>query len=77
MVGAVAITGAGYIAMDNATKANVRNSRSAKEHGAEKALKTAFLRRRHDGYAVVGLSLLGVSFLFLCFMAVLMQCLAV
>ena len=64
LVGAVASLAAGYIAMDNATKANVRTVAAAKE-GAEKALKTAFYGGATMGMAVVGLSLLGVSFLFL------------
>jgi K(+)-stimulated pyrophosphate-energized sodium pump len=65
LVGAVASLAAGYIAMDNATKANVRTVAAAKEHGAEKALKTAFYGGATMGMAVVGLSLLGVSFLFM------------
>ncbi len=65
LVGAVASLAAGYIAMDNATKANVRTVAAAKDHGAEKALKTAFYGGATMGMAVVGLSLLGVSFLFL------------
>ncbi len=64
LVGAVASLAAGYIAIDNATKANVRTVAAAK-HGAEKALKTAFYGGATMGFAVVGLSLLGVSFLFL------------
>ena len=65
MVGAVASLAAGYIAMDNATKANVRTVAAAKESGAEAALKTAFYGGATMGMAVIGLSLLGVSFLFL------------
>jgi K(+)-stimulated pyrophosphate-energized sodium pump len=64
LVGAVASLAAGYIAMDNATKANVRTVAAAKE-SAEKALKTAFYGGATMGMAVVGLSLLGVSLLFL------------
>ncbi len=64
LVGAVASLAAGYIAMDNATKANVRTVAAAKD-GAEKALKTAFYGGATMGMAVVGLSLLGVSILFL------------
>ncbi len=64
IVGAVASLAAGYIAMDNATKANVRTVAAAK-NGAEAALKTAFYGGATMGFAVVGLSLLGVSFLFL------------
>jgi K(+)-stimulated pyrophosphate-energized sodium pump len=65
LIGAVASLAAGYIAMDNATKANVRTVAAAKEKGAEAALKTAFYGGATMGMAVVGLSLLGVSFLFL------------
>jgi K(+)-stimulated pyrophosphate-energized sodium pump len=64
LIGAVASLAAGYIAMDNATKANVRTVAAAK-NGAEKALKTAFYGGATMGFAVVGLSLLGVSILFL------------
>ncbi|MGA3061577.1 MAG: sodium-translocating pyrophosphatase, partial [Candidatus Bathyarchaeia archaeon] len=65
LVGAVASLAAGYIAMDNATKANVRTVAAARDSGAEKALKTAFYGGATMGLAVTGLSLLGVSFLFL------------
>lgn len=64
VIGAVASLAAGYIAMDNATKANIRTVAAAKE-SAEKALKTAFYGGATMGLAVVGLSLLGVSVLFL------------
>jgi K(+)-stimulated pyrophosphate-energized sodium pump len=64
LIGAVASLIAGYIAMDNATKANVRTVAAAKI-SAEKALKTAFYGGATMGFAVVGLSLLGVSVLFL------------
>ena len=64
LVGAIASLAAGYLAMDNATKANVRTVAAAKD-GAEKALKTAFYGGATMGFAVVGLSLLGVSLLFL------------
>lgn len=64
LVGAVASLAAGYIAMDNATRANVRTVAAAKK-SAEAALKTAFYGGATMGMAVVGLSLLGVSLLFL------------
>ncbi len=64
LVGAVASLAAGYIAMDNATKANLRTVAAAQED-AEKALKTAFYGGATMGFAVVGLSLLGVSLMFL------------
>jgi K(+)-stimulated pyrophosphate-energized sodium pump len=64
LIGAVASLAAGYIAMDNATKANVRSVAAAKV-SADKALKTAFYGGATMGFAVVGLSLLGVTVLFL------------
>ncbi len=64
LIGAIASLAAGYIAMDNATKANVRTVAAGKVN-AEKALKTAFYGGATMGFAVVGLSLLSVSFLFL------------
>ena len=64
LIGAVASLAAGYIAMDNATKANVRSVAAAKI-SADKALKTAFYGGATMGFAVVGLSLLGVTVLFL------------
>ena len=66
LVGAVASLAAGYIAMDNATKANVRTVAAGK-NGPNAALKTAFYGGATMGFAVVGLSLLGVSFLFLAY----------
>jgi K(+)-stimulated pyrophosphate-energized sodium pump len=64
LIGAVASLAAGYIAMDNATKANVRSVAAAKV-SADKALKTSFYGGATMGFAVVGLSLLGVTVLFL------------
>ncbi len=64
LIGAVASLAAGYIAMDNATKANVRSAAAAKQ-SADKALRTAFYGGATMGFAVVGLSLLGVTLLFL------------
>ncbi len=64
LVGAVASLTAGYIAMDNATKANVRTVAAGKD-GPNKALQTAFYGGATMGFAVVGLSLLAVSLMFL------------
>ncbi len=64
LIGAVASLAAGYIAMDNATKANVRTVAAGKE-GPNKALQTAFYGGATMGFAVVGLSLLAVSLMFL------------
>jgi K(+)-stimulated pyrophosphate-energized sodium pump len=66
LIGAVASLAAGYIAMDNATKANVRTVSAAK-NGPNAALQTAFYGGATMGFAVVGLSLLGVSLLFLAY----------
>ncbi len=66
LIGAVASLAAGYIAMDNATKANVRTVAAGK-NGAKAALQTAFYGGATMGFAVVGLSLLGVSLLFLAY----------
>jgi K(+)-stimulated pyrophosphate-energized sodium pump len=66
LIGAVTSLAAGYIAMDNATKANVRTVSAAK-NGPNAALQTAFYGGATMGFAVVGLSLLGVSLLFLAY----------
>ena len=66
LIGASASLAAGYIAMDNATKANVRTVAAAK-NGPNAALQTAFYGGATMGFAVVGLSLLAVSLLFLAY----------
>lgn len=66
LIGAVASLAAGYIAMDNATKANVRTVAAGKD-GPNKALQTAFYGGATMGFAVVGLSLLAVSLMFLAY----------
>ncbi len=66
LIGAVSSLAAGYIAMDNATKANVRTVAAGK-NGPNAALKTAFYGGATMGFAVVGLSLLSVSLLFLAY----------
>ncbi|MDR0492569.1 MAG: sodium-translocating pyrophosphatase [Nitrososphaerota archaeon] len=66
LIGAVSSLVAGYIAMDNATKANVRTVAAAK-NGPNAALQTAFYGGATMGFAVVGLSLLSVSLLFLAY----------
>jgi K(+)-stimulated pyrophosphate-energized sodium pump len=64
LVGALASLAAGYIAMDMATRANVRTVAAARK-GPEVALKTAFHGGAIMGLSVTGLSLLGVTVLFL------------
>ena len=66
LIGAVSSLAAGYIAMDNATKANVRTVAAGK-NGPNAALQTAFFGGATMGFAVVGLSLLAVSLLFLAY----------
>ena len=66
LIGAIASLAAGYIAMDNATKANVRTVAAGK-NGPNAALRTAFYGGATMGFAVVGLSLLSVSLLFLAY----------
>ncbi len=66
LIGSVASLAAGYIAMDNATKANVRTVAAGK-NGPNAALQTAFYGGATMGFAVVGLSLLAVSLLFLAY----------
>ena len=66
LIGAIASLAAGYIAMDNATKANVRTVAAGK-NGPNAALQTAFYGGATMGFAVVGLSLLSVSLLFLAY----------
>ncbi|MCW4030413.1 MAG: sodium-translocating pyrophosphatase [Candidatus Bathyarchaeota archaeon] len=66
LIGAISSLAAGYIAMDNATKANVRTVAAGK-NGPNAALQTAFYGGATMGFAVVGLSLLSVSLLFLAY----------
>ncbi|MFX1295280.1 MAG: sodium-translocating pyrophosphatase [Promethearchaeota archaeon] len=61
---------AGYIAMYTATNANVRTTNKIKEEGISKALKLAFNGGMVMGLAVVGLSLLAVTIMFLIVSAV-------
>ena len=54
---------AGYIGMNAATRANVRTSEAAREHGADKALKIAFSGGAVMGLSVASLGLIGVGIL--------------
>ncbi len=65
LVGAVFSIAAGYFGMSVATRANVRTTNAAKEHGMAGALKIAFRGGAVMGLSVVGLGLAGVSIIFL------------
>ncbi|MFQ5431778.1 MAG: sodium-translocating pyrophosphatase [Nitrospinota bacterium] len=54
---------AGYIGMNAATRANVRTSEAAHQHGVEKALAIAFSGGAVMGLSVASLGLLGVGIL--------------
>ncbi|MGJ8654736.1 MAG: sodium-translocating pyrophosphatase [Opitutaceae bacterium] len=65
--GALCSTLAGVIGMFTATKANVRTALAASEHGAAKALTTAFFGGSIMGLTVASMGLVGVGGLFLFF----------
>ena len=55
---------AGFIGMKSATRANVRTSWAANQHGQDKALSVAYFGGAVMGLAVASLGLLGVSIFF-------------
>ncbi len=65
LAGALFSTGAGYIGMDVATKANVRTAAAAKDSGMNKALSTAFSGGAVMGMCVAGFGLFGVSMVYI------------
>ncbi|OOZ36065.1 sodium-translocating pyrophosphatase [Solemya velesiana gill symbiont] len=67
VVGAAASGGAGYIGMHSATRANVRTTTAAHEHGAPEALTIAFFGGSIMGLSVASLGLLGLGSLYLFF----------
>ena len=66
-LGAACSSLAGVIGMFTATKANVRTTLAARDHGAAKALTTAFFGGSIMGLTVASMGLLGVGGLFLFF----------
>ncbi len=65
--GALCSSVAGVIGMFTATKANVRTALAASEHGAARALTTAFFGGTIMGLTVASMGLIGVGSLFLFF----------
>ncbi len=66
-VGAVASAAAGFFGMYSATKANVRTTTAAQNHGAPAALSVAFFGGSVMGLLVASLGLMGLGFLYLLF----------
>lgn len=67
ILGALCSGIAGYFGMFAATKANVRTTVAANEHGAAKALKVAFYGGSIMGLTVAAMGLLGLGALYLMF----------
>ena len=67
LVGALCSASAGYIGMFTATKANVRTTVAAHNHGAPEALTIAFYGGSVMGLCVASMGLLGLGFLYLLF----------
>ncbi len=67
--GALSSVCAGFFGMKAATRANVRTSQAANEHGAGKALRVAFFGGAVMGLAVASLGLTGLGVLYLIFAA--------
>jgi len=67
LFGALSSMLAGFIGMQAATKANVRTSEAAREHGAEKALQVAFSGGAVMGLTVASLGLIGIGILMMLF----------
>ncbi len=61
LFGAICSMLAGFIGMKGATRANVRTSEAAKEHGEDAALQTAFSGGAIMGMSVASLGLIGIS----------------
>ncbi|MDT8340937.1 MAG: sodium-translocating pyrophosphatase [Longimicrobiales bacterium] len=65
--GALSSVLAGFFGMKAATRANVRTSAAAKDHGAGKALRVAFFGGAVMGLSVAALGLLGLGILYFAF----------
>ncbi len=61
LIGALCSVMAGYFGMKSATRANVRTSAAANEHGAGKALRVAFFGGAVMGLSVAALGLVGIG----------------
>ena len=67
LIGAVSSAAAGWIGMYTATKANVRTTTAAHEHGQAQALSVAFFGGSIMGLAVASLGLMGLGIVYLLF----------
>ena len=67
IVGALCSSGAGYIGMYTATRANVRTTVAAHEQGRDAALNVAFMGGSIMGLTVAAMGLLGLGALYLAF----------
>ena len=65
IIGALCSSGAGYIGMYTATKANIRTTTAASEKGAGAALNVAFFGGSIMGLTVAAMGLLGLGILYL------------
>ena len=65
VIGALCSSAAGYIGMYTATRANVRTTSAAKDHGADAALNVAFFGGSIMGLTVAAMGLLGLGTLYL------------
>ncbi|MEQ9460769.1 MAG: sodium-translocating pyrophosphatase [Phycisphaeraceae bacterium] len=63
--GAICASAAGFVGMYTATKANVRTTVAARDHGMPKALSIAFLGGSVMGLTVASMGLIGIGTLFI------------
>ena len=67
LIGAACSATAGYIGMIAATRANVRTTTAAQQHGSDQALVVAFFGGSVMGLTVAAMGLLGLGFLYFIF----------